>query len=284
MNRYDLIGIAALVIVVVALPVYAVLEPSRMGQAQGDLREQFLSDGAAAYVENCALCHGPEGEGVGAMPALNNPALADADHDRLYDTIAHSPHGTVMSAWHIDEGGMLNDYQVEGLVTLIRYGGWRQVVDLATERRVAVPTPGSSELALATMDVGQEDPHECQACHEEPDVHADRFGLNCSRCHTLDAWKPALLLRHTFMLDHGGQGPVSCQTCHTYTYAEHTCYECHDHTPEDMKVRHQEEGIYEYQDCVTCHPTGQEGEAQRIMEVQAQQGPAERLIGSSHTD
>lgn len=265
MNRYHAIGIIALLILVTALPVYALLEPGRMDQAQATLRQEFLADAAVMYVENCAPCHGAAGAGIGAMPALDNPGLAEADHDLLYETIARSPHGTAMAAWHLDKGDVLNGHQVEGLVTLIQYGDWLQVGELAAEKGFVLPTPKVPEVEMATLEGGEGvNPHECRTCHEEPAVHADRFGLNCSRCHMLEAWKPALLLRHTFLLDHGGGGQVACQTCHTHTYSEHTCYECHDHDPEEMREKHAEEDIFEFEHCVECHPTGREGEGERF--------------------
>lgn len=264
MKKYNAIGLVALLVLVAVFPIYAYLEPGRMGEAQAVLRQAFVAEGAAIYVENCAGCHGATGEGLGAMPALNNPALASADHDLLYATIAHSPHGTIMSAWHTDEGGKLNSLQVESLVTLIMNGGWSKAGNLAVARGFTSPTPAAPEVELATMESGEGDPHECQACHEEPAVHAERFGLNCSRCHTLQAWKPALLTRHTFFLDHGDEGQVSCQTCHDENYSQHTCYGCHDHEPEEMETAHLQEEIPDFDTCAECHPTGQEGEAARL--------------------
>jgi mono/diheme cytochrome c family protein len=264
MNKYTLISLIALALVVAALPAYALLEAERMDQAQTALSQRYVAEGADMYVENCASCHGADGTGVGAMPALNNPGLAKADRDVLYDTIAHSPHGTVMSAWHVDEGGALNSFQVEGLVTLIMSADWTEVSRLATVKGFREPALADPYAQLATMESGTEDPHECRACHEEPELHAERFGLNCSRCHTLEAWKPALLLRHTFALDHGDKGQVACQTCHTHNYFENTCYECHDHDPEQMQTAHEQEGIYDLDGCATCHPTGAQGEAERL--------------------
>jgi mono/diheme cytochrome c family protein len=260
MRRYDLISLIALLILVAAVPVYLVQEPDRMDRAQAALREQFVANGAVMYVENCVTCHGPTGEGVGAMPALNR--LASADSDVLHRTIAHSPHGSAMAYWHVDEGGVLNDYQVVGLVTLIQNADWLQVGELAAINGVAPTTLAARKTDIEALEGVGEDPHECRACHEEPEVHADRFGLNCARCHTLQAWKPALLTRHTFLLDHGGEGQVACQTCHTYSYSEHTCYECHDHTPEQMEEAHAKEEIFEFENCAVCHPTGQEGEGE----------------------
>jgi hypothetical protein len=101
---------------------------------------------------------------------------------------------------------------------------------------------------------------DCIACHEEPKVHAGEFGLDCSRCHTATNWTQTELTRHTFRLDHGGEGEVACETCHTESYVTHTCYECHDHTPEGMQEAHALEGITDLEGCAACHPTGEPGE------------------------
>ena len=265
MNKYNLIGLIALLLLVSAMPLYALSEPMRLERAQAELRREYIADGALMYVENCATCHGAGGEGLGATPALDRPALVDTDIQLLYRTIAHSPHGSSMAAWHLDEGGILNEYQVDGLVTLIRNADWSTVRTLAQEKDLVPAEPAPAEIEIALIEPGEEEnPHECRSCHEEPEVHADRFGLNCSRCHTLEAWKPALLTRHTFELDHGDQGQIACQTCHVSTYADHTCYECHDHEQPAVEDFHLQENIVEYGRCVECHPTGAAGEAERL--------------------
>jgi mono/diheme cytochrome c family protein len=261
MNRFYAIGLLALLIVIAALPVYALYESARMEDVQARLQQQFVTEGVDLYVENCATCHGTAGEGVGAMPPLNVPGLTGADRDLFYEIIAHSPHGTAMNAWHVDEGGKFNSYQVEGLVTFITDADWARANALADVKGIAVPTPATPDKDLATMEATGENPHECRACHEEPDVHAERFGLDCSRCHTLEAWQPALLVRHTFLLDHGGEGEIACQTCHTHTYSEHTCYECHEHDIDQIRTVHVAEEIDDFDYCAECHPTGREGEA-----------------------
>jgi mono/diheme cytochrome c family protein len=270
MNKYDFISFNALLVLIIALPIYAAFDPIRMEQAQQKTRRQLLLEGSEIYVQNCAYCHGANGEGAGSMPSLNHPGLIEADYDMIYKTIAHSPHGSKMATWHIDEGGILNDYQVDSLVTLIKYGDWVEVSELAIHRGFETPPLVAADNEFAMLEPGDEaDPHECRSCHEEPDVHANRFGLNCARCHTLVAWKPALLTRHTFELDHGNEGNVACETCHTETYADHTCYECHDHQPEHMKQVHAEQQIYEIADCAQCHPTGRPGEAGQYTNSQA---------------
>ncbi len=62
-----------------------------------------------------------------------------------------------------------------------------------------------------------------------------------------------------------GEGTqIACQTCHTETYAEHTCYGCHDHQAAEMETVHVELGIIEYDNCALCHPTGEPGEARNL--------------------
>jgi hypothetical protein len=108
-------------------------------------------------------------------------------------------------------------------------------------------------------------PNSCSGCHQEPAVHAGLFGLDCARCHTTQAWTPAELTSHIFPLDHGDEGIIACQTCHERVYTTYTCYNCHEHEPEDIREEHEKEDIFEFANCVDCHPTGLEDEAERLM-------------------
>jgi hypothetical protein len=101
-------------------------------------------------------------------------------------------------------------------------------------------------------------PAECVQCHAEPSIHAGFFGLQCQYCHTAQAWTPAKLQVHSFPLDHGNSGETACEVCHTQTYAEYTCYGCHDHQVEAITASHLNAGISqtELPDCVSCHPSG----------------------------
>lgn len=179
MNKYTAVTLLALLILVLALPIYAWLEPTRMAEAQADLRRQFVSDAAVLYVENCALCHGAAGEGIGPTPALDNPGLREADYDFLYKTIARGRYETTMSGWHEDEGGILNDYQVDELVALVRYADWPQVGDLAAAQGLIPPTlpvPEADEEFLA----------EVTALSSEGGIWAEGISLyasNCTICH-----------------------------------------------------------------------------------------------------
>ena len=78
------------------------------------------------YAENCAVCHGLNGEGIGATPPLNAPGLQSMPFDELYKIIARGRFDTAMPAWSKEDGGPLSDYQIGELVALIQSGNWKE--------------------------------------------------------------------------------------------------------------------------------------------------------------
>jgi mono/diheme cytochrome c family protein len=86
-----------------------------------------------------------------------------------------------MSAWHSEEGGSLNDYQVDELVAFIRYVDWPQGRELAAAEGLippVLPVPDVAEAMLA----------EVSALGPEGSVWAEGMTLyanNCTICHGL---------------------------------------------------------------------------------------------------
>ena len=112
-------------------------------------------------------------------------------------------------------------------------------------------------------------PKECAGCHQEPQIHAGLFGVDCAACHTTTAWAPAMLTQHTFPLDHGRrspsggeQGEITCATCHTNSYVTYTCYGCHEHDPAEIQRTHAQEDIAgeRLNECAACHAAGHKEE------------------------
>ncbi len=101
-------------------------------------REPVLGDielGASVYEENCAVCHGENGEGISA-PALANPMLlATATDHFLRYAIAEGRDGTPMIAFK----DSLSDEKIDGLTAFLRSraSGW----DIPNLDSVVVPTP-----------------------------------------------------------------------------------------------------------------------------------------------
>lgn len=182
MNKHNVISLLALSVLVIGLPLYAWWEPKRMDKAQANLRQAFVSDAAVFYSANCAVCHGAAGEGIGAMPALDSEALRTADYDYLFKTIARGRYDTAMAGWHEDEGGIFNDYQLEELVALIRYGDWSQVRELAASRGLIPPTLPVPTIEDSVLE-------QITALGPEGNVWAEGMQLyanNCTLCHGLN--------------------------------------------------------------------------------------------------
>jgi mono/diheme cytochrome c family protein len=103
--------------------------------------------GGALYALNCRACHGLTGQGPAERAGLpgaplnidsNRPpelsaAQVAARADRLQATIHCGRVGTLMPPWSTEEGGGLNDFQIEQLVMLITSEfseeGWLHAVE-----------------------------------------------------------------------------------------------------------------------------------------------------------
>jgi len=87
--------------------------------------------GAELFALNCRSCHGITGQGAierGGLPGAplnfeanrpDSPGELAALQQRLNDTITCGRIGTLMPQWSQDQGGALNFFQIEQIVTLI---------------------------------------------------------------------------------------------------------------------------------------------------------------------
>lgn len=104
------------------------------------------------------------------------------------------------------------------------------------------------------------DKNNCTGCHQKPNdkFHGSVQG-NCDKCHSLSKWKPATFEHATFfILDRNHNAP--CNTCHTNSsdYKMYTCYGCHEHSESKIRSEHNEEGISNFSNCISCHRSGNE--------------------------
>ncbi|MGI9133781.1 MAG: cytochrome c3 family protein [Rhodoferax sp.] len=105
---------------------------------------------------------------------------------------------------------------------------------------------------------------QCQKCHRAPTdpLHLQING-NCGHCHSQSKWTPATF-DHTQYFPLDGDHNAKCATCHVGNeYSRYTCYGCHEHTPENIRREHLEEGIRDFQNCVKCHRGGEDVAAER---------------------
>ena len=136
-----LAGLLATQLIVFGLGYYMLNEPTRIAESQTQILQIQLDDAMTLYAQNCSVCHGLAGEGIGAIPALNNSALQTMAYEDLTKTIARGRFNTAMPAWSKEDGGALSDYQISELVGLIQSGDWNATRDRVVNLGLAPLVP-----------------------------------------------------------------------------------------------------------------------------------------------
>ncbi len=172
------LGLTATLLLTVVMGIYALTEPQRRAAAQAELEVSAITAATDLYAENCAICHGADGQGLGANPPLAIEGLRGADYGVLYDVIARGRYNTAMPGWSKDAGGILTTTQIDQLITLVRRGSWDNVETRVAELGLTPPTaievevpdeliaqlqamPGGEALASSVTLYAEN----CAACH-----------------------------------------------------------------------------------------------------------------------
>jgi len=155
-------GLALTVAILAIFQVYLFREPSRIQTVEAADRLASETAGGRLYADNCAACHGTDGEGnVG--PALNSRGLLQLTADDvLVSLIRTGVPGTVMPAWGQSFGGPFTDEQAVQLVAFIR--AWEATAPEITPT-VVTPDPVRGATIFAET---------CFICHGENGQGTDR--------------------------------------------------------------------------------------------------------------
>jgi cytochrome c oxidase cbb3-type subunit 3 len=112
--KYGALALAAL------LAITSCDAPGRRAMEEQVLRPNEVSDFRQLYAQNCAGCHGVDGQG-GLTVALGNPVyLAIADDATIRRITANGVPGTAMPGFGQRAGGFLTDAQIDIIVRGIR--------------------------------------------------------------------------------------------------------------------------------------------------------------------
>lgn len=134
--------------------------PGRPTKADDYVAPGDVVDFGKLYSQNCRGCHGHGGEPAGSI-ALDNPTyLAVVPEDVLRAVIANGVPGTAMPAFSQDNGGTLNDKQIDVLVSGIK--AWAR--------------PGSAPAGLPPY----------AGALGDPAAGAEVFSIFCASCHGAD--------------------------------------------------------------------------------------------------
>jgi mono/diheme cytochrome c family protein len=217
LERMQLLGLLLLAVIVIALPLYWVLEPDRQAGAREGLQEKLAGWGeelfqtTANHGFNCAGCHGGmNAVGGSAAYTLTNPATGEVrsvtwlapalntvfyrySEDEVRYILTYGRPGSPMPAWGLAGGGPMNDQQIQ---TLIEY-----------LKTIQIPREDCSEEEAG-------DPL-CETGHlpaEEQQAIDDRANQLVEEG-TYDSYGEAL-----FNMDLAS-GAFSCARCHTNGYS-----------------------------------------------------------------
>ncbi len=176
-----LAGLLATQLIVFGLALYILNEPTRIVEAQAQTLVIQVDDAMTLYAENCAVCHGLAGEGIGATPPLDSNALRTMDYADLIKTIARGRYDTAMPAWSKEDGGPLSDYQISELAALVQSGNWSVTQDRVVNLGLAPLIPFTTEP----------DPTLLAEVGNLPDgatlqTAIGLFAANCVSCHGAD--------------------------------------------------------------------------------------------------
>lgn len=144
LERVQLWGVLLLFVVVVSLPLYWVLEPSRQAGAQEGWDKRFAGWGESLFEPtaeggfNCAGCHGGMGAVGGEAPfTVTDPATGEItqvnwkapalntvmyrfDEDEVRFILDYGRPFSPMSPWGLIGGGPMNDQQISNLIEYMK--------------------------------------------------------------------------------------------------------------------------------------------------------------------
>ncbi len=139
-----------LVLAVASLGAYTWFDNGRRTEARSEILTKDAERAAFTFARNCRECHGNDGRGTESNSALVGPALntpnntyafltdnqgqLEALQNEYRYTITCGRNGTPMPPWSIDQGGSLDGFKIDNLVTLITTNAgnaWEKAVEHA---------------------------------------------------------------------------------------------------------------------------------------------------------
>ena len=120
LDRYLIVGLVFMVLLITGFVTYKVREPTLRADAAAEQQSTYTDIGSELFQTSCASCHGKGGAG-GSAPVLNAKEFLKSTTDGQIDAIiAGGVSGSDMSAWSLAYGGTLTDEQVRQITTYLR--------------------------------------------------------------------------------------------------------------------------------------------------------------------
>lgn len=121
LDRYYMVGLVCMVVLVLAFPLYKSSEPERRARTTEAMLAQNVAQGTAMFAQHCAACHGDEARGGRGFPTLSaKEFLASVSDTQLRWLISGGVPGTGMTPYALDLGGPFTDQEINWLVAYLR--------------------------------------------------------------------------------------------------------------------------------------------------------------------
>ena len=120
LDRYLIVGLVFMVLLIVGFGAYRLREPGLRKDAKAAQLSSYRAIGSQLFDTNCSSCHGKSATG-GTAPVLNSQQfLKGTTDDQISNLIAGGVPGTEMPAWSLAFSGTLTDEQIHQLTTYLR--------------------------------------------------------------------------------------------------------------------------------------------------------------------
>jgi len=289
------------VLLIIGMVIYfphATINPGKLLSGHGEVKEDCLachSPFRGASTEKCKVCHKPAE--IGRVTVAGAPLVQKEDKTLFHKNLGnidciscHSEHNGPdgdrltrrFSHDFLDDGirkdcaachlnrkpqDQLHTRVGENCADCHAVAGWRPAE--FDHNRLAVPLQGQCA--------------ECHLANRPDDALHRQVQQNCGTCHTTSAWKPATF-EHDKYFRFDRHHPADCRSCHanSQNYSQYTCYGCHEHSRARIAEKHQKEGIWQFEDCVRCHRSGDKHEAEQ--KIRNQGSERERKKDRDHRE
>ncbi len=171
-------GFLATLIIFAIIPIYSFYEPKNQESQLNSYYTNAVLTSTDLYAENCAVCHGAVGEGIGDMPPLNSESVQMMSTNDLAKTVARGRDNTLMAAWAAEEGGIFSNSQISDFVIFIQQTNWDYVGVRVAELGLIPPEVIEMEVSdemlssLVSIEGG-----------ETLTAGLEVYAKNCSACH-----------------------------------------------------------------------------------------------------
>jgi len=154
LDRYLIVGLVFMMLLVAGFITYAVREPTLRKDAAAQQQASYRTIGRQLFAGNCSACHGKNAVG-GSAPVLNSQEFLKTTSDgQIAQIVSGGISGSGMPAWGFDFGGTLTDEQVLQVTTYLRsleskapsVPGWRSGSSATTS--TTVPLTGTVVQAV----------------------------------------------------------------------------------------------------------------------------------------